>query len=713
MKLRLQQSAASTVFNETQDYSYPWKEPSESRSHGNRIEDNLIGMTIGCSSSDNIVVNNSFVNNSGLALQVLDSNSHGNSIHHNGFKDNNNAKVQAFDGGNNTLWDDGDEGNYWSDLPARYSGATHDGSIWNTPYDVLGNMDGMDRYPLVRFLPFEDHEAPVALGGTTIAVDEGTLVTLDGWASKDNIGIVSYRWTFYYDGEPVELVGPVHQFLFEVPGEYFITLNVTDAADNWGIQQFTISVIDTTDPIAVISTHSIVEQHQTVKFDGTGSRDNVGVVNWTWNFLYDDQLIILYDPMVTFTFDLYGNYMIELTVRDGQSNKDTDFLSIFVMDVDPPHADAGADIIKELGERTEFDGTPSTDNVGIVSWVWTFNYSGEQVILEGEKAWTVFQVPGIYTVVLTVTDDGGRWSTDDLTVTVVDVNDPVADAGKDIRIDQHQVATFTGEDSYDDHAIATWGWTFVYDGAEVTLEGTTPTFLFEIAGMYNLTLTVTDHSSNSATDEMRVIVADITPPVAAAGEDRAVGQGRQVALDGSGSTDNVGVVLWTWTFEYEEEEVVLDGRSTSFKFDIPGEYQVNLSVEDAAGNTDDNLFVIFVKDTLAPTLPKMKDIEAGPGEAVTMDASEATDNVGVVDWSWTIEEEGRTVVLEGPSVEHTFEETGEYKVTLTLRDEEGNQASETFEVNVVSNSWLWIALALVVAAIAVGGFIYFRKKKAE
>ena len=96
-----------------------------------------------------------------------------------------------------------------------------------------------------------------------------------------------------------------------------------------------------------------------------------------------------------------------------------------------------------------------------------------------------------------------------------------------------------------------------------------------------------------------------------------------------------------------------------------------------------------------------------------MDASDATDNVGVVKWSWTFEEDGRTVVLEGPSVEHTFEEPGEYKVTLTLIDEEGNQASESFEVNVVSSTWLWIALVLVAAALAAGGFFYVRRKKPE
>jgi len=73
----------------------------------------------------------------------------GNVLHHNSLVRNNNGGVQGYDGGLNQ-WDDGSRGNYWSDYFVRYPAATHNGYVWNTPYDMTGGAGDKDRYPLVR-----------------------------------------------------------------------------------------------------------------------------------------------------------------------------------------------------------------------------------------------------------------------------------------------------------------------------------------------------------------------------------------------------------------------------------------------------------------------------------------------------------------------------------------------------------------------------------
>lgn len=42
--------------------------------------------------------------------------------------------------------------------------------------------------------------------------------------------------------------------------------------------------------------------------------------------------------------------------------------------------------------------------------------------------------------------------------------------------------------------------------------------------------------------------ADTTPPLANAGPDQTVDEDTPVTFDGSGSTDDVGIVNYTWTF---------------------------------------------------------------------------------------------------------------------------------------------------------------------
>lgn len=71
-----------------------------------------------------------------------------NLIHHNNFS----TTVQCCDNGADNQWDDGSEGNYWSD----YTGTDVDSDgIGDTPYIVVSN--GVDRYPLMEPYGPESH----------------------------------------------------------------------------------------------------------------------------------------------------------------------------------------------------------------------------------------------------------------------------------------------------------------------------------------------------------------------------------------------------------------------------------------------------------------------------------------------------------------------------------------------------------------------------
>jgi hypothetical protein len=88
-------------------------------------------------------------------------------------------------------------------------------------------------------------------------------------------------------------------------------------------------------------------------------------------------------------------------------------------DIEPPVADAGPDQPVLAGELVTFDGSESCDNVGIVSWVWTFMWDGYPVELEGEIATFIFDDTNVdVTVTLTVTDAGDNTDTDDMVVHV-------------------------------------------------------------------------------------------------------------------------------------------------------------------------------------------------------------------------------------------------------------------------------------------------------
>lgn len=544
-----------------------------------------------------------------------------------------------------------------------------------------------------------DITPPEANAGSTRAIDQHQTVVFNGLGSLDNVGVVNWTWSFIYDGEVVTLYGPDPDFVFDEAGEYNVTLMVIDAAGLSDVAWVTVIVKDIEAPSVDAGADQVIDQGQVANFNGGMSTDNVGIVNWTWSFVYKGAPWNLYGETASYTFDDAGTYTVTLHAEDALGNMGSDTLTVRVRDTTPPVANAGVDQEVIQGSTVSFDGTGSSDNVRLASYTWGFDYQGVPIEMTGNRPTYFFEAAGVYVITLTVTDLENNTHSDTMQVTVRDITSPVADAGDDMTVDQGDSVSFDGLGSADNVGVASWTWTFTYDGAEEELTGPSPTFVFANAGDYRVDLVVTDAAGNSGVDYLMVRVSDITAPVANAGADRTSDQGQAVTLDGSASSDNLGIDVYAWSFEYGGGTEELLGRMVQFPFDVPGDYTITLRVTDAAGNSADDSFDLHVRDTVRPTPPSMSDVEAGTGDKVTFDASGAIDNVGVVKWTWTFKEGGKTVTLDGEKASHTFDEAGDYKVTLTVEDAEGNQASTAFDVTVAGSSWLWIVIVIVIVVV--------------
>ena len=89
---------------------------------------------------------------------------------------------------------------------------------------------------------------------------------------------------------------------------------------------------------------------------------------------------------------------------------------------------------------------------------------------------------------------------------MLDIATPVADSGKHPVVTEGMVVTFNGSASIDNVAIVNYTWTFSYNGGTVMLYGVSPTFNFDTAGSYTVTLNVTDGAGNWDTDTIEVTV---------------------------------------------------------------------------------------------------------------------------------------------------------------------------------------------------------------
>jgi hypothetical protein len=88
-----------------------------------------------------------------------------------------------------------------------------------------------------------DREDPVADAGPDQTVTYGQSVELDGSGSSDDKGIDSYQWTIVEGSNTVFKRGEKVNYLFGSPGQYEVTLTVTDRAGKEASDQVLITVL--------------------------------------------------------------------------------------------------------------------------------------------------------------------------------------------------------------------------------------------------------------------------------------------------------------------------------------------------------------------------------------------------------------------------------------------------------------------------------------
>jgi hypothetical protein len=209
-------------------------------------------------------------------------------------------------------------------------------------------------------------------------------------------------------------------------GFYWVNVRVGDLNGGTDETNFTLTVGDTEPPIADAGADATINEDDIYQFNGTGSTDNIGIMNYTWDF--GD--LIGYGPIPTHIYTRAGVFLAELTVIDVLGNEDTDTVKITVLNR-PPSADAGADRTVNEGELVNFNASNSSDtpsDFDSLIYLWDFDEDGEFDDAVGINVTYMWNEAKSVTVTLRVKDDDGAYSDDPIVVNVINVA-PVVDIG--------------------------------------------------------------------------------------------------------------------------------------------------------------------------------------------------------------------------------------------------------------------------------------------
>jgi PKD repeat protein len=417
-------------------------------------------------------------------------------------------------------------------------------------------------------------------------------VVFDASASYDPDGtIVSYKWDFG-DGSPIEtLPTPLVEHTYSEPGNYTVTLVVTD---NETLQDSTISVVTViyypTASFTYSPTTPIVGE--TVTFNASNSQPNGGViVNYKWDFGDGSPITNTTTPITTHVYSAVGNYTVTLTVVDSENLTDSTirYITLINYPVANFNYSPSYPIVNEV---ITFNASASNPDGGtIVEYFWDF---GDGTNGTGVVVTHTYSTFGTFTVNLTVTDSEGLSNsiTQEVNVrqypeasfTYLPVNPLIG-----------ETVTFNASGSKPNGGvIVSYSWDF---GDNSTGSGMIANHTFIAYGIYNVTLTVVDSEglSNTYTISIRIL---ISPTANFTYSPEYVAVNQSVTFDASGSFDPDGtIVTYIWDFG--------DGNITTTYTPIvthiyksANTYEVTLTVIDDDGLIDQVAKFIVVYTTV-------------------------------------------------------------------------------------------------------------------
>ncbi len=370
---------------------------------------------------------------------------------------------------------------------------------------------------------------------------------------------------------------------------------------------------------------------------------------------------------VTYEFTEPGKYEVELNVTDSMGNYDADIIFITVQDVTKPTASISGETNVDEDVAVNLSASNTSDNVGVVNYTWIVDGSE----MYGEKINHDFVNPGTSTVKLNVTDNAGNYDTMSMEIKVEDTTDPKAYADVDKAVSINEKVTLVAGNSTDNKRIESYIW--LIEGEKYRSE--IIYHKFSVIGEHTVELTVADAAGNLDNDSVIITVGDSTAPVARVDENLTYGVDEEITLDASTSTDNGNIQSYKWTIDGKDYY----GIRRNYSFDEVGTHDVILTVTDTAGNIDTEKVTVTVKDTIDPSSSIEIEGELIAGSEIILDASSSSDNVGITSYEWKF---GDGYTAYGETVDHTYDTSGNYTVTLIVTDENGNQNIYTTEVKV-------------------------------
>ena len=474
-----------------------------------------------------------------------------------------------------------------------------------------------------------------------------------------------------------------------------------------------------------------------VSFDGSGSTDDVGVTNYSWDF-GDGNFSTLANPTHIFTSQDVFN--VSLTVSDVENLTNTTSIAIDatvapntngVISLTLINSASNIDLFDLIDGRqidvntlqaALFNIRANTNPNPVASVSIALSGPVNKTQIENVAPYALFgdsngnyagqALPLGYYTITAIAYSGSNLSGNQIGNPIVlkfemiegtIVNQaPTAVVSANIVSGEAPLEViFNGSNSTDDDGITSYAWDFG-DGNFSTLKNPTHSFISQ--GTFNVLLTVTD--AENLTNSTSISIETINPtvnqaPTAVITTEIVSGDvPLEVNFIGSGSTDDAGIVSYAWDFGDGSTSTLVNPKHTFTSENI---FNVSLTVtdiENLSNSTSISIETVNAMVNEAPIAIATADMVSGdmPFE-VNFYGSGSTDDKGIVSYAWDFGD-GNFSTLTNPK--HTFTSKNIFNVTLTVTDIENLSNSTSISIETVNPMINEAPTAIVFADIVSG-----------
>ncbi|MFW3561606.1 putative Ig domain-containing protein [Staphylococcus caprae] len=474
-------------------------------------------------------------------------------------------------------------------------------------------------------------------------------------------------------------------------GSYPIVVTTTDESGNETTTNFTIKVVDTTKPMVTSIEDQTKEVNTAIDSITIEATDNSGQA--VTNKVSGLPEGVSFDSATNTISGMptkVGSYPITVTTTDAEGNATTTNFTIKVVDTTKPTVTAIKDQTKEVNTSIDSITVEATDNSGQAV---TNKVSGLPEGVSFDSATnTISGTPtkvGSYPIVVTTTDAEGNATTTNFTIAVVDTTKPTVTSIKDqtqevnTAIDSIKVEATDNSGQVVANIVSGLPEGVTFDSETNTISGT-PTKV----GSYPIVVITTDASGNETTTNFTIAVVDTTKPTVSSIENQTIEVNTSIDLIKIEATDNSGQVVTNKVnglpegVSFDSATNTISGTPTKV-----GSYPITVTTTDAEGNATTTNFTIKVVDTTKPTVTAIKDQTKEVNTSIDSITIEATDNSGQ---AVTNKVSGLPAGVSFDSATNTISGTptkvGNYPITVTTTDAEGNETTTSFTIEVVDKT---------------------------